>query len=156
MGRSNVVTDVFNYIDTHDNDSDVCWEWTGSLSGRDGRPYISIDGKKHLAYRIVYKLFHGELEDGKVVRHKCDNPKCCNPTHLESGTRSENELDKYRRDRSGYPHEVIKEMNRLFKLGMSYSAIKRHLDAKFEINISISGIGNVFRGDRRKGQVKDD
>lgn len=31
--------------------------------------------------------------------HKCDNPKCVNPDHLEAGTQSQNILDAYARGR---------------------------------------------------------
>lgn len=152
MGRTNTVEDVFKSIDTHDNDPSVCWEWTGARGGRDGRGYFSMQGKKYLAHRIVYELFNGELEAGLVVRHKCDNPICCNPYHLEPGTRSDNELDKYRRERRGYPHKVIRRMKQLFKQQppLTFRQIKTILDEEFDIHISVSGIANVFHGRRRK------
>ena len=34
-----------------------------------------------------------EIPNGFIVRHKCDNRKCCNPEHLELGTYSDNSLD---------------------------------------------------------------
>jgi hypothetical protein len=150
MGKRNEPHDVFKYIDTKDNDTSKCWPWTGTVGGRDNRPYVSINRKKHIVPRVVFELFNGPIPEGKVVRHTCDNPQCCNPEHLIIGSRSENELDKYKRDRAGYPRDVLVEMRRCFKLGMTYKAIKEHLDAKFGINISVSGIGDVYRGKRRK------
>lgn len=150
MGKRNEPHDVFKYIDTKDNDTKQCWPWTGTVGGRDNRPYVSINRKKHIVPRVVFELFNGPIPEGKVVRHTCDNPQCCNPEHLIIGSRSENELDKYKRDRAGYPRDVLVEMRRCFKLGMTYAAIKKHLDAKFDISISVSGIGDVYRGKRRK------
>lgn len=151
MGRANRPQDVFQFIDTHDNDPDVCWEWTGALGGRDGRGYFTVAGTKYLAHRLVYMIFYGDILPGQVIRHKCDNPKCCNPYHLESGSRSDNELDKYRRGRVGYPPNVLKEMKRMFKRKPmpSYKEIKDHLDQLFDIDISVSGIAHVFRNERR-------
>lgn len=150
MGKRNEPHDVFKYIDTKDNDTTKCWPWLGTKGGRDNRPYVSINGKKHIVPRVVFELFNGPIPEGKVVRHTCDNPECCNPEHLIIGSRSENELDKYKRDRAGYSREMLVEMRRCFRLGMTYKAIKTHIDAKFGTNVSVSGIGDVYRGKRRK------
>jgi hypothetical protein len=65
-----------------------CWEWTGANVGvgygwfRDG-----------YAHRRSYELFIGEIPDGRLIRHKCDNRLCANPDHLELGTKAENNKD---------------------------------------------------------------
>lgn len=157
MGRSNTATDVFRFIDTNDNDPNVCWPWTGSVGGRDGRGYITIDGKKQLAHRVVYTIFKGEIAEDMVIRHRCNNPICCNPTHLLIGTRGQNEDDKYDSDRAGYTHDMIKEMRRYNKLGMTYVAIAKEINRKFNTSISANGVGRVIRGERRnKQELRDD
>lgn len=56
-----------------------------------------------MAHRIAYELTHGEdSAKGKVVRHKCDNPLCCNPNHLELGTHKDNMNDKMKRGRGRF------------------------------------------------------
>ncbi len=150
MGRSNTPNDVFRFIDTKGNDPDVCWPWTGTTGGRDGRGYMSLEGKKRTAYLIVFEIFNGHIPTGMVVRHTCDNPLCCNPKHLILGTRSQNEQDKYDRDRVGYSHDMIREMRRMNKLGMTYQTIADQINRKFKTDISASGVGKVIRGDRRK------
>lgn len=150
MARTNVPSDVFRYIDTHGNDPEPCWEWTGHLGGRDGRGYITIDGRRQLAYRVVYEIFNGPLEPGMKVRHTCDNPQCCNPEHLIKGTQGDNETDKYVRDRAGYTHDMIKEIRRLDKMSMTYREIAAHVGHKFKCKVSYSGVGKVLRGERRK------
>lgn len=158
MGR-NVPADVFRFIDTKDNDVKQCWPWTGSLGGTDGRGYFTLDGRKQLAHRIVYRLFHGELEEGQVVRHTCDNPRCCNPMHLEKGSRSDNEMDKYKRGRAGYPLHVINEMQKLQREArrngenITYQQIANRINETFNIQVSPSGVGRILRGDRRQGQT---
>lgn len=53
-------------------------------------------------HRRVHYEATGELPE--VVRHKCDNPRCINPEHLESGTYVDNMRDCKERGRlcSGY------------------------------------------------------
>lgn len=154
MSKKNVPSDVFLNIDTKDNDPEQCWPWLGSVSGREEnqRGYITIDGKKQLVYRVVYEIFCGEIAEGMVIRHKCNNELCCNPTHLVIGTRGNNEDDKYDSDRAGYTHDMIKEMRRYSKLGMSYQAIADEINRKFKTTVSSSGVGKVIRGDRRNKQ----
>lgn len=151
MGRSNRPDDVFRQINTHGNNPSVCWEWTGSTGGRDGRGYMTLDGKKKLVYRIVFELFNPGMLGDKIVRHECDNPICCNPFHLLAGTRTENELDKYERDRAGYPRDVVIEIHRLSKLNMIDRLIVDEIEKKFGIRISRSGVQKVRTGTSRAG-----
>jgi hypothetical protein len=81
---------------------DACWEWSGS---RDPHGYGRIQrGGRHgghvKAHRASYEMHHGPIPDGLVVRHKCDNPPCCNPAHLEVGTMRDNSRDMAARGRS--------------------------------------------------------
>ena len=160
MGRANNPEDVFSWINTHKNDPTVCWEWVGSTGGRDHRGYFTLDGQKKLAHRVVFEIFHGKIPDKVVIRHKCDNPLCCNPFHLEQGSRSDNELDKYKRDRAGYPIEVVKEIHRLAALpvmpdGISEvtdERIKDYVNGKFATRVSRSGVQKVRSGKRRLAQ----
>ncbi|MDE2105826.1 MAG: HNH endonuclease [Patescibacteria group bacterium] len=59
-----------------------------------------MGGKSMLAPRVAYAIFYGEIGDGLVVRHTCDNPACCNPLHLMTGTHADNVRDRVTRDRS--------------------------------------------------------
>lgn len=83
---------------------DECWPYGNGRS----YGYISVGGRKMLAHRLVYLLVYGELKRGEVVRHTCDNPPCCNPTHLLSGTQLDNMADARDRGRrrfTGSPGE---------------------------------------------------
>lgn len=66
-------------------------------------PRIRINGKKVAHSRVVY-CAHNNLQlvdiEGQVVRHKCDNPRCINPEHLEIGTQLENVQDSVQRGRA--------------------------------------------------------
>ena len=70
-----------------------CWQWRGEL-GDYGRARLPVgDGRRKLPYRITYEYFHGPIADGLVARHKCDNPGCINPEHIEPGTQKDNVRD---------------------------------------------------------------
>ncbi len=56
-------------------------------------------GKKVTIPRYIYEECFGELPNGMVVRHKCDNHHCVNPEHMESGTPFDNVQDRVSRNR---------------------------------------------------------
>jgi hypothetical protein len=77
----------------------LCWEWTGSLD-TSGYGLVRVDGRLMKAHRYSYLLTRGSLPPPTcVVRHKCDNPVCVNPDHLEPGTRADNTRDRDERNR---------------------------------------------------------
>lgn len=57
-------------------------------SGAKGYRYVRVGGKFLRAHRVVVGAAPGE-----VVLHSCDNPWCCNPEHLTTGSQRENMLD---------------------------------------------------------------
>lgn len=80
-----------------------CWEWQGSLRG-DGYGQFYAHGKHRAVHR--YAHFISTLEWPPVVRHKCDNRKCCNPHHLEGGTQSDNMQDVIARGRHHHKNKT--------------------------------------------------
>lgn len=77
---------------------DECWPWTGG-SNSGGYGVVSRNGKSAIATRETYKLFNGPIPPGKVIRHTCDNPPCCNPAHLIDGSHWDNIQDAIERGR---------------------------------------------------------
>jgi len=47
------------------------------------RPQIRVGGKVIYVYRAVYEWLKGTIPAGLVLDHRCQNPCCCEPTHLE-------------------------------------------------------------------------
>jgi len=76
-----------------------CWNWAGSLSRGYGQLSSRRGHAPYKAHRLSYELFVGAIGDGLVVRHDCDNPRCCNPMHLRLGTQKDNARDASTRHR---------------------------------------------------------
>lgn len=74
-------------------ESDGCWHWEASKS-RLGYARILVDGKVHLAHRVSFVLFIGEIPENKEIDHICGNRGCVNPSHLRVCDRSENTRNK--------------------------------------------------------------
>ena len=75
-----------------------CWNSTYSLD-RHGYGRIRINNKTPLVHRIIYEYIHGPTTKEKpFVLHQCDNRRCCNPTHLYSGTHQNNQQDRVKRN----------------------------------------------------------
>jgi hypothetical protein len=77
-----------------------CWEWTQRLTKGYGAIDYETRAYKHcqtqLAHRVSYMVYVNPIEENMVIRHMCNNKKCCNPDHLQPGTIRENVLDMFK------------------------------------------------------------
>lgn len=90
-----------------------CWPWLGAI---DTQGYGRA-GKRDRAHRIAFLIFHQHIPPGMVVRHRCDNPPCCNPSHLELGSKSDNARDAVERDRHYTPFTAAERERHGFAAG---------------------------------------
>ena len=74
-----------------------CWEWKGQIV--QGYGVFGSGDHQYKAHRVSYTLFNGEIPEGKIIMHKCDNRGCVNPEHLVCGTQKENMHDMARKGR---------------------------------------------------------
>lgn len=102
-----------------------CWCWTGRLDTGGYGKFGSKNGSAERAHRASFKLFIGEIPNGKIICHRCNNPACVNPKHLYAGTSSDNTNDAVRAGRMYTsskltPNQVIEIKERLknWKWGM--------------------------------------
>jgi hypothetical protein len=87
--------------------SDGCWIWTGKSVNQKGYGQLGGIGGRGggaiLAHRLSYQIHKGEIPEGMVVMHSCDNPSCVNPDHLSVGTQSQNILEAIAKGRKVLP-----------------------------------------------------
>lgn len=82
--------------------ADDCWLWQGSVRNNgygqlQRRAICKIPLKAH---RVAWELTNGSIPDGVYVLHRCDNRRCCNPSHLFLGTGLDNINDMVSKGRS--------------------------------------------------------
>ena len=112
-----------------------CWEWTGTIRKKEPYGVIRVLGVQVRAHRLMYFLSHGSCDQSRIVCHRCDNPRCVNPSHLWLGTDAQNVRDM---DAKGRRRHLCKltsqDVLRVIQLrgdGISYHKIAKrlHVDA---------------------------
>jgi hypothetical protein len=89
-----------------------CWNWIASANPRFGYGQIGCryrelgmeDDRRTMArsHRVAWFLRNGAIPNGLMVLHRCDNVRCCNPTHLFLGTQKDNMQDALSKGRHGH------------------------------------------------------
>lgn len=111
-----------------------CFELISHKLNADGYSEIMINCRTKKVHRHIYEQCFGEIPKGLVVRHKCDNPSCINPEHLEIGTHQDNIADMVSRNRqakgskkpfSKLTENEVAEIKSLLSRGMTNRGIAR-------------------------------
>lgn len=141
MKRRPTPRDQFFWARVTEGEPDACWEWQGIrndagygvLSVRCGERYKQIR-----AHRVSYELHYGPLDPEQVIMHRCDNPACVNPQHLQPGTQQENLADMVKKGRHRFRAplgeangnaklnaELVRTMRQLHQSGVGISQLAR-------------------------------
>lgn len=114
-----------------------CWNWIGAESANGRTGSFHLYGKTWTAHRASYRLHNGLFDDWLNVLHKCDNPKCINPSHLFLGTQQENIDDMCNKRRGVSPkgeacgrsfltNEIVLDIRKRFLEGITKRDIAKH------------------------------
>ena len=96
-----------------------CWICTSHRPNiLSGYHEMNRNGKMIRVHRHMYEKYKGEIPNGLLICHKCDNPSCINPDHLFVGTPKENSEDMVMKGRSN-PPRLTGEMIGTSKLKIS-------------------------------------
>jgi len=148
---------IMNRVSVSDS---LCWEWVLKVRPN-GYARVTFKGKSWYAHRLSYVAFNGEIPKGMDVCHKCDNRKCCNPSHLFVGTRKDNMQDAAAKGRTAkglsVPQSKLSEddKNAILDRVLSGEIYKTIAD---DFNVTRHAIGYVAikNGIRRgKGNVRN-
>jgi HNH endonuclease/Trp repressor protein len=132
-------------------DENGCFNVTSHAKVNGGYHRIKVNYKSVMLHRFVYENLYGWIPNDLIVRHKCDNPSCINPEHLELGTPKDNMMDKVKRNRcntvygervknSKLNNEKVMEIRYLLNKGESLSSVAKKYD------VSAATISRVKEG----------
>lgn len=119
-------------------DKAKCWTWRGSTNAKG---YGSFNDMK--AHRVAYELLIGEIPEGAICCHRCDNPACCNPYHIFLGDYQDNADDAVAKGRtlrgSKHPRAKLSEA----QVDYIRSSGKTGADLARELGVSKSTISGI-------------
>lgn len=130
-----------------------CWNW---LAAKNVAGYGVFAWKRErLAHRAAYVMLREAIPPGLVVRHRCDNPACVNPSHLIAGTQTDNMNDAIERDRypKGEDHHSLKLNEQKVREILTSEEPAQVLASRYGVNVDY--INMIQRG-IRWGHVRVD
>jgi len=120
-----------------------CWEFAGRKN-KDGYGQVKHNGTYAGAHRWAYLAWVGTIPAGHVVRHKCDNPPCINPEHLETGTQADNVADAVAKGRNRTHRNLttpqVERIEELVSEGWTHARIESML------NLSSGTVSKIMSG----------
>lgn len=95
------------------SDDASCWPWVAKARHKFGYGVFNGGNNKTVnAHCLAWALENGPIPDGAFVLHACDNPECCNPSHLYLGDNARNMRDMKDRGRGRLGQKHSEETKR--------------------------------------------
>jgi len=134
------------------NCTEGCWLWTGKIDDT-GYGIVYTPEKEIKVHRYMWEKVLG-LDPVQLLRHRCDNRLCVNPTHLLEGTLQQNSQDMCERVRYAHGEEhplaklTDKEIEHMEDLYDVWGMTQAELSKTFKV--SSSTVSRVLSGKTRK------
>lgn len=133
--------------------SNGCIEYTGYIEPT-GYGSIRFKKQRYKAHRASWIAHNGEIPDGLLVLHTCDNPKCINIDHLWLGTQKENQEDMTRKGRGRFGEKngraiLTEQQVRDIRANASNPIITRAYLAEY-YGISLGCLDGILYGNKWK------
>lgn len=131
---------------------DGCYEYQGAITDN-GYGFIWYKGRNHYAHRIAWLIENGEIPQGMLVLHECDNRRCVRVKHLFLGTHQDNTSDMIAKGRqviacgeakSAFKESTIRLIKQELKAGITQREIGRRYGMTRE-NVSAIARGLSWR-----------
>jgi hypothetical protein len=134
LGRSRQQTVKERFDDKVDRSAD-CHLWTGATD-LNGYGKLNVGGETRGAHRLAYQWEHGDIPDGRMIDHTCNNKSCVNPDHLRLVAPEENAVGAAPK----LSQEAAQEIRAL-------SGRYTQKELAEEYGVTASAIGAIVRGE---------
>lgn len=130
-----------------------CWPWTGARTrGGYGHLKLSKSRKVVRASRVSFAIYKGVPK--RLVLHTCDNPPCCNPSHLYDDSHKKNAADMMARGRARHLGAGRGEDHPLAKITDAQAEKIKHSKRLQREDAALYGISQVMVSVIRRGLRK--
>lgn len=133
---------------TYEINDSGCHVCTSHCKTKEGYTYYFYNGKLMKAHQYIYLINFGKIPKGLLIRHKCDNPSCINPNHLELGTIQDNISDRVNRGRQikgsqVYSSKLTEEDVRQIKVELKNPFRGQNKELSDRYNVASGTISNI-------------
>lgn len=115
-----------------------------------GYNQIWLDKRYQSFHRLVFFLYNPQESRSAEIRHTCDNPACCNPIHLKSGTHKDNMRDMVQKGRHVNPSSKLTPQDVLYIRSISRRR-KSNTTLAQELGVSNQSISAIRLNQNYKG-----
>lgn len=133
---------------------DDCWLWIGPTN-KAGYGYFRLGRTNHHASRVSLAIKLGRWPaKQEFACHTCDNPPCCNPSHLWTGSNQENIRDAASKGRThkwggarrgeGSPASKLTEQDAIAIIAAK--GVRRMADVCEQYGVTSGAIGAIWAG----------
>jgi HNH endonuclease len=143
LTRDLVIKDFWDEVEI--GGPDACWPWKGPCD-RAGYGFIFYDDRSHKAHRLAWEIDRKRKAGRWFIRHRCDNPPCCNPRHLFRGTTGQNMSEASKRGRVA--SKLTKEAVRLIRSSPKNLSTHTRLAKRFGVTpmcIYLAATGHTWK-----------